>query len=565
MTPLVAIVGRPNVGKSTVFNRLFGRRRAIVFDEPGVTRDRQYGDVELLGRKVRLCDTGGFLPTETEGVFALLKDQARIAVAEADVLVFVVDGRQGPTPADSEVADVLRRSRKPVVLAVNKVDADSVLPDAMACYALGCDTVVFVAAEHGRGFDELREEIVRKLPDAAMDDDLGLAAARQAGDALADAGAAEDGSDEVEFDAESGVAASGVAASGNAAGMLEGGGAEPPKPPRGGVVDRVRVCVVGRPNVGKSTLVNKVLGAPRVVTADQPGTTRDAIDIDFDVDGRPYTLVDTAGLRRKRSVDTPVERYSVSQAVRAIERCHIAVLVLDATQDIADQDAKIARLVEDRRRACVVAVTKWDVVDGEVKKPTNFDRGLDEALPFLVHTHRVYLSGRTGQRVHKLMEAVQKTFEAFDRRISTSAFNRWLQAIQLEHPPPMMRGKRMRIYYAAQIAMRPPVFALVTNVSDAPPPAYERFLIGRMRENWDLLGTPVRLHWKKKPNRRSTQALERLPAALRAGMAAVGDGTLALGDGDLQDLPDPTAPAWPGTEDWLDEVVDLDAAKDTDD
>ena len=552
MVPVVAIVGRPNVGKSTVFNRLFGRRRAIVFDEPGVTRDRQYGDVELLGRRVRLCDTGGFLPEESEGVFALLKDQARIAVAEADVLVFVVDGRDGPTPADSEVADVLRRSRKPVVLAVNKVDADSVLPDAMSCYALGFDKVCFVAAEHGRGFEELREEIVGLLP----------ASTGQDADLPADAGAVEDGSDVQEFDRDPQDTPDPAVPTGRAGADMADPDGEPllpAKPPRGGVVDRVRVCIVGRPNVGKSTLVNKVLGQPRVVTADQPGTTRDAIDIDFDVAGRPYTMVDTAGLRRKRSVDTAVERYSVSQAVRAIERCHVAVLVLDATQDIADQDAKIARLVEDRRRACVVAITKWDAVDGDVKKPTSFDRGLDEALPFLTHTHRVYLSGRTGQRVHKLMDAVQATFEAFDRRISTSAFNKWLQALQLEHPPPMMRGKRMRIYYAAQVAMRPPVFALVTNVSDAPPQAYERFVIGRMRETWDLLGTPIRLHWKKKPNKRSTQALERLPAALRAGLAGGDDDLgLALGDGDLMDLPDPKVPAGHGADAWLDEVVDLD-------
>jgi GTP-binding protein len=473
--PLVAIVGRPNVGKSTLFNRLLHRRRAIVHDEPGVTRDRQLADTTLLERRVQLCDTGGFLPGEKEGVFELMRAQAEQAVREAAAVVFVVDAREGVLPGDSEIAAVLRRSKKPVVVAVNKVDAESVLPEAMAFHALGFEVLLPIAAEHGKGVAELLEAVRDALVSVAR-------------------WPAEPEPEPLDL-----------------------------PPVKGGRVDRIRVCFVGRPNVGKSTLANRILGQQRLITANQPGTTRDAIDVDFAWDGRDLTLVDTAGLRRKRTIEQAVERYAVSQAVHAIERCHLAVLVLDATQTIADQDAKIAGLIEDRGRACVVAVTKWDLVDVSVKSPSTFARALDEAIPFLAHAPKVFVSGASGQRVDALLKTVVATFAAFDRRVGTGALNRFLQAVQQAVPPPMRQGKRLKIYYGAQVGVRPPQFACVVNHPAACAVSWERMLVSRMRAEFDLDGTPVRLSWKQRPARKPRKAKETLPTEVRH-LAAADDG-----------------------------------------
>jgi GTP-binding protein len=454
--PVVALVGRPNVGKSTLFNRLLGERSAITFDTPGVTRDRHYGIATLMNHRVQLIDTGGFAPGEDEGMLPLMRQQAQIAIEEADAIVFLTCAREGLLAADEEIADVLRRTRKPVFVAANKVDAPHLEADAMAMYALGFDTVWPIASAHNRGVLDLVEAVV---------------------EALASRGLLEG-----EPDADEQTVA---------------------EPVRGGVVERVRVCFVGKPNVGKSTLINKLLGHERVICADQPGTTRDAIDIDFSWRDEPFTLVDTAGLRRKRAIHDLVEQYAVSQSVRAIERSHIGVLVVDASQPLADQDNKIAALVQDRGRGCVVAINKWDAVENKDSKITkSYEAELEFAMPFVSHCPKVFISARTGQRVERLFDTVTAVYANFNRRVPTAQFNKWLIALQQRHQPPTYRGRSLRMYYGAQLSVRPPRFVIVVNTLGAISPAYERFLIAQIRDNWDFAGTPIRLELKKKPARK---------------------------------------------------------------
>jgi GTP-binding protein len=471
--PVIAIVGRPNVGKSTLFNRLVGHRTAIVHDLPGVTRDRHYSMAKICERRVELIDTGGFQPGEEEGMLPLMREQAQIAIAEADAIIFLTNARDGVTVADEEIADVLRRTDKPVLLAANKCDSDMIDSEAMAMYSLGFDMVYPVAAEHNRGVLDLCEAVIQAL------EDRGIAFAEtevvETSEFVPDAAEGEDPTAPVPL-------------------------------VRGGVVDRIRVCFVGRPNVGKSTLVNQILGQQRVIAADQPGTTRDAIDIDFQWHDEKFTLVDTAGLRRKRAVSEAVEQYSVSQAVRAIERCHLAVLVLDATQSLADQDAKVAALVENRNRACVIAINKWDAVEKETMTMKGYEMALIEQMPYVAHVPRVFLSAKTGQRVDKLMETVRSTFDNFNRRVPTAEFNKWLMALMTTHQPPTYRGRPLKMYYGNQLGVRPPQFVVQINSMGAISPAYERFLIAQMRETWELGGTPLRLKLKEKVRKPRKQA-----------------------------------------------------------
>ncbi|MBM4342391.1 MAG: ribosome biogenesis GTPase Der [Deltaproteobacteria bacterium] len=473
--PMVAIVGRPNVGKSTLFNRLVGHRSAITFDTPGVTRDRHDAECELHLHRVRLVDTGGFEPSETEGMLPLMRRQAQLAVQQADAIVFLVCAREGLLPADEAIAHELRRSKKPVFVAANKVDTPQLEADAMAFYALGVQTVFGVSAEHNRGILDLVDAVVGALEDRGH------------------------------FEGEPDADAQGPSGD----------------PVRGGVVDRVRVCFVGRPNVGKSTLVNRLLGHERVITADQPGTTRDAIDIDFQWRDRAFTLVDTAGLRRKRAVHEAVEAYSVSQAVRAMERSHVAVLVLDATQPLSDQDSKIAALVQARGRACVVAINKWDAIEKDTHSTKAFEAALERHLPFLEYVPRVFISARTGQRVERLFEVVHATFDNFNRRVPTWQFNRWLMALQQRVQAPTHRGRKLKMSYGAQLSVRPPKFVIIVNQLHATKASYQRFLTAQIREAWEFDGSPIRLEFKKKQSKR-----KRTAQAAEPQVATTGDETL---------------------------------------
>lgn len=495
--PIVALVGRPNVGKSTLFNRLIGQRRAIVEDVPGVTRDRQYAMCEKLGHHFELVDTGGFVPTETEGMLSLMREQARIAIDEADAIIWVCDAREGVATADEEIGDVLRQSNKPVFCAVNKCDTATVEAAAMEFYALGVSEVYPIAAEHNRGVLDLMEALIEAL------------VARDA------------------FPEEQEV--------------------EDREPVRGGHVDRVRVSVVGRPNVGKSTLVNALLGDARMLASAEAGTTRDAIDVEFEHEGRQYTLIDTAGIRRRPRITGSIEQYAVSRAVRAIERSHVVLLVLDTTQEIAEQDARIAALVQRRGRACAIIANKWDLVEKDTKTMKAYEDDLREQLPFLAHAPILFVSALTGKRVHKVMELVDRAYAAFNLLIGTGQFNRWLERLEQRRQPPVYKNKRLKMYFGAQVSVRPPVFAIQVNNVKAVSQDWERFMKNRMREDFDLAGTPIRLRFKGKAARRSGSRPEK-----HAGQVEVATFMEVEEDGDLLEFDDAlqAAALLVGDEDW---------------
>jgi GTP-binding protein len=464
--PTIAIVGRPNVGKSTLFNRLVGGRRSIVKDEPGITRDRIDADGEIDGHAVRWVDTGGFIPENTvadaDAMLALMRDQAKVAIDAADAVVWLTSVRDDVTPADEAIAGVLRFAKQPVFLAVNKCDTDRLETAALSFYELGFETLVPIAAEHGRGIGDLLDGVVEALQQA---------------DAFREVAEPEDAIDPETLEAL--------------------------RARRGGYVDRIRMCIVGRPNVGKSTLLNAMIGHERVLASDVPGTTRDAVDVPFETEEGRFVLIDTAGMRRPARVQVDVEQWSVSQAVRAIERSHVVLLVLDATQTLAEQDARIASLIARRRRACVVVVNKWDAVEKDTDTMRAYGKDLDDQMPMLAHAPRVFVSALTKSRLHKLLPVVQEAFTAFDKQVGTGALNRWLQDIQRMRQPPVYRNKRLKMYYMVQTAVRPPTFVVQVNMADAAPPNYHRFLIKNLRETFDLHGAPIILQLKKKQSRRA--------------------------------------------------------------
>ena len=466
-TPLVAIVGRPNVGKSTLFNRLMGERRAIVEDTPGVTRDRQYGEAEVQTRLLQIVDTGGFDPLETEGMLPMMRRQATIAIEEADAIIWMTSVRDDVTPADEEIGAVLRRTSKPVFCAVNKCDADRLEDEAVSFYALGVDRIFPIAAEHNRGVLDLMETVLEAL------DELNAFEGEEIDDGIEPI----DPEELAELQAQ-----------------------------RGGHVERVRICVVGRPNVGKSTLINALVGQERLLATNVPGTTRDAIDVDFVNEGQGYTLIDTAGLRRPARVTEDIEQYSVSRTVRALERSHVAVLVLDATRSLADQDARISALIERRGRACCIVINKWDLVEKDGKTMQAYELDLAEQMPYLAHAPKLFISALTGRRVHKVIQMINQTFDAFNTQIGTSKLNRWLEEVTAWRQPPVYRGKRLKLYFGSQVSTRPPRIRIQVNTEKAVSAHYKRFLLSRLREAFDLQGTPIRLDFIKKQARRARTA-----------------------------------------------------------
>jgi len=439
MIPLVAIVGRPNVGKSTLFNRLIGEKKAIVLDTPGVTRDRNYGEASWGGRNFSVVDTGGFEPKAEEGIVAAMRRQALLAVEEAELVLFVVDARSGLMEADREVADILRRGQVNVLYVVNKIDAKSQDELAFEFYELGAETLYTVSAEHGRGVGRLLDAVALELPPTDVDDDDELI---------------------------------------------------------------TRVALVGRPNVGKSTLANRLLGDDRMIVSPIPGTTRDAIDERLFVDDREYRLIDTAGLRRKRGIDRKSsEGYSVVRTIRAIGRCHVAVALIDATEGVTDQDARIIGLAVEKGRAIVLVVNKWDAVEKDHKTAQRFQESLDLKLPFVNWAPVLFMSGLTGQRVHKLMGLVDDVREAHQFRVPTGELNRWLEQCLIKHQPPVVRNRRLRFYYATQVRIAPPTIMLSCNDPEAVHFSYKRFMVNQFRAGFKLEGTPIRLKFKGKKDR----------------------------------------------------------------
>lgn len=438
--PLVAIVGRPNVGKSTFFNRIAGQRIAIVEDTPGVTRDRIYADVEWTGRKFTLIDTGGIDPKSEDVLLSQMRRQAEIAMDMADVICFFCDARTGLTPDDTEIANLLRRTRKPVILVVNKLDHAGLNDELYDFYKLGLGEPVGISSANMLGLGDLLDEIVKKLPEKT--------------DAEND--------DETEH--------------------------------------VIQLAVVGRPNVGKSSMVNRLLGQERTMVSDIPGTTRDAIDTAFsDEDGTHYNIIDTAGIRRKRAIEEEsLEKYSVLCSIGAIRRCDVALLILDANEGVTEQDARIAGMIHDEGKAAVVIMNKWDTVEKETGTLEKTKKEVIEDLKFMDYAQVLFTSALTGQRVNTVLNAVKSAWEQASRRITTGALNDVLGDAQVALQPPLMGGRKLKIYYATQQGACPPTFVLFVNAEDLMHFSYQRYLENQLRKAFGFEGTPIRFILREK-------------------------------------------------------------------
>jgi GTP-binding protein len=436
MLPVVAIVGRPNVGKSTLFNRLSGTKKALVHNRPGVTRDRNYEVASWEDHDFLLVDTGGFDPSPETVLYAAMRKQSEIAMQEADVVVFLLDRQTGITPADLQTADLVRLCGKPVIVAVNKCDVPSHDDEAHAFWELGFPELVPVSAEHGRGFFELMTAVTAHFPPQQ---------------------------EEVQLEGE------------------------------------VRVAVLGRPNVGKSTLLNQLLGEERHVVHDMAGTTVDATDSTMEYEGTRFRLVDTAGIRRRSRIEDRVEEIAVSQAIRTIDRCHVVILVLDGTQAPGEQDARLAGLVVERERALVVVVNKWDKVremeDRDVKK---VDEEIAFKMPHVPWAPVLYTSALTGKGCGKLLSVVKSVYDAFNTRIPTAKLNDFLNRAVGSYAPPLYRGSPVKLNYITQVRVRPPSFTCFTNIPEGVGEGYQRYLQNRLREEAGFLGTPLVLYFRKK-------------------------------------------------------------------
>jgi GTP-binding protein len=435
LKPVVAIIGRPNVGKSSFFNRLARERKAIVIDQPGATRDRNYAACIWNDKPYILIDTGGFEPAATEGMLVQMREQTQLAIEEADIIIFLMDGREGLLPADRDIAALLRGFEKPVFYAVNKIDGLKQETLSYEFYQLGMETIYTVSAEHGLGVGDLMDEVTRLLP-------------------------------------------------------------ETPEP--SDEEDRIRIAVIGKPNVGKSSLVNKILGYERTIVNPVPGTTRDAIDTPFTFAGRPYLLVDTAGIRRKSRVSLTLEKYSVIQAIKAISRCDIALMLIDAEEGVTEQDAKIAGLALENGTACIVVVNKWDAVEKDDRTIGKYVMEIKDKMKFLDFAPILFVSARTGQRVVKIFDAVNAVYSQYTRRVNTPELNRKVQEFLAANPPPHYGGRSNPFNYVSQVAVKPPTFVFFVRDPRSIHFSYERYLMNQFRETLALDQVPLRFFFKKK-------------------------------------------------------------------
>lgn len=433
MKPIVAIVGRPNVGKSTLFNRLVGRRKAMVDDMPGVTRDRNYGNVNRYEVPFILVDTGGFEPATSDRLLQQMREQSQLAMEEADLILFVMDGREGLTPADTEVAEMLRRADKPVFYLVNKVEGDRQEAEIGDFYQLGVDNLFPISAEHNRGIGDLMDAVVAALPERGID--------------VADE-------------------------------------------------DVTKIAVVGRPNVGKSSLVNRLLGFERVVANPTPGTTRDSVDTSFICNKKHYLLIDTAGIRRKGKTTEKIEKYSVVDALRSIERADVALIVIDAGQGVTEQDEKIAGYAYEAGRACIFVVNKWDLPKKDNAAIGNFVESIRTEFKYLPFAPIVFVSALTGQRIGKIMTEVDNVMAQYTRRVTTSELNRIFSEAVESHHAPLHQGRRVKFFYATQVGTRPPSFVIFTNRPEGIHFSYERYIANKLREAFGFTGTPLHLMFR---------------------------------------------------------------------
>ncbi len=437
--PLVAVIGRPNVGKSTLFNRFISERKAIVEDIPGVTRDRIYADTQWDGREFSLVDTGGFDPEGDELYPSLIKNQINIAIEEADLILCVLDGKEGVMPHDVDVIDLLRKVKKPVIFAVNKIDHKKHEDSALEFHGLGIEGFIVISALQGRNVNELLDKIIELLP--------------------------------------------------------------PPRPIEEEVEeDIIKVAVLGKPNVGKSTLVNRFLGEDRLMTSPVPGTTRDSIDTYITRDEKKYLLIDTAGIRRKSKITFSVERHSVFRAVRAMERADIALLIIDVEEGPTHQDARLARLIADKGRGCIILLNKWDLVPSKVAETPGVHEILKEELMAVDFAPVLIISATTGRGVNKIFDYIDVVYKNFSQKISTKRLNLFLKNIIEKTPPPIYKGKEIKFYYISQPLTEQPTFVIFTNRISGVPENYKRFLENRLREKFDLEGTPIKLVFRSNRN-----------------------------------------------------------------
>lgn len=434
--PIVAIVGRPNVGKSTLFNQIGKKRVSIVDDMPGVTRDRIYLDAEWLNHEFTMIDTGGIELDESNHILKSMREQAQIAMEEADVILFLVDGRAGMTTADEEVAHLLRSTKKPVILAVNKIDSPQREADCYEFYSLGLGDPIPISASNAMNLGDLLDAIVKTFPEKEVTE-------------------------------------------------------EDP--------DEIHIAVIGRPNVGKSSIVNKILGEDRVIVSDIPGTTRDAIDTHFTKDDIRYTLIDTAGMRRRGKIDEPVERYSVMRTLRAVDRADVVLMMINAAEGITEQDKKIAGYAHESGKGIVIVVNKWDIFPEKDDKSTlRFTDDLRDELGFLQYAPVLYTSALTGQRVNRVTELVRYVAEQQALRIKTSILNELIRDAVAVNPPPMHRGRQLKILFMTQVDIKPPKFIIFVNDPDLMHFSYLRFIENRLREQFGFEGTPIRLIVRKR-------------------------------------------------------------------
>ena len=428
--PIVAVVGRPNVGKSTLFNALAGENISIVKDTPGITRDRIYADVSWLDMNFTLIDTGGIEPESKDIILSQMREQAQIAIDTADVIVFMVDVKQGLVDADAKVADMLRRSQKPVVLAVNKVDNfNKYMADVYEFYNLGIGEPFPVSSVNKMGFGELLDEVSSY------------------------------------FDKESAI---------------------------GEEDERVKVAIVGKPNVGKSSIINKLIGENRVIVSDIAGTTRDAIDTEVTHNGKDYVFIDTAGLRRKNKIKEELERYMIIRTVAAVERADVVVLVIDATEGVTEQDAKIAGIAHDRGKATIIAVNKWDAVEKDNKTVNEYTQKVRQVLSFMPYAEILFISAVTGQRLTKLYDVIDIVNENHSMRVATGVLNEIMMEAVAMQQPPSDKGKRLRLYYITQAAVKPPTFVIFVNDKELMHFSYTRYLENQIRETFGFKGTPFK-------------------------------------------------------------------------
>jgi len=435
MSSIITIVGRPNVGKSTLFNRLSKSRDALVDDEPGITRDRLYAHILWEGRPLTIIDTGGFDDSDHEPLIKQVRKQVLKAIEEADIIIFMVDGRQGIMQGDEDIADLLRRSQKKVFLVVNKIDGpehDHLVNDF---FGLGMEDPYPVSAAHGYGVKALMENVVYDLPKD-----------------------------------------------------------EPEKEDSGSI----RVAILGRPNVGKSSLINRILGFERLLVSEMPGTTRDSVDTLFSWRGKEYLLIDTAGIRRKGRVKEKIEKFSMIKALRSLERCHVAVILLDAAAGIAEQDARICGYAFERGRGIILALNKWDLVKKDTEKKRLLDGALERQLQFVSFAPRINLSALTGERVKKLFEKIDLLYDQFCKRLSTGAVNKALEEMTRRNPPPRIGRGNLKFYYGTQTRIRPPTFVVFANRPDKIHFSYKRFMVNQLREIFGLTHTPIRLIFRKR-------------------------------------------------------------------